>query len=153
MKLKRELHEVPDPRAPFLYEVWNWEGDPSILPIKWFELLQKHDQQAATAKFSNISKDFLVQNYINNEHFDPKGFFFITHRSECVAGLLAWPKGEICEIKTFAVLNSHWNKGVPESIVALALNYAKNKGFNLVECEAFTDQETQVLQNLGFRVN
>jgi hypothetical protein len=26
---------VPEPVVPDMYEVWNWEGDTSVLPGKW----------------------------------------------------------------------------------------------------------------------
>ena len=27
-------------KIPFLFETWNWEGDESVLPFKWIDLIK-----------------------------------------------------------------------------------------------------------------
>ena len=35
-----DAHPVPHADVPFMYEVWNWEGDTSVLPGKWASVVQ-----------------------------------------------------------------------------------------------------------------
>ena len=117
----------------FLYEVWNWVGDTSILPIKWFEFLKRVDAKAGTDTFAHVSKEYLLRTYVTQPLFDPDGFFFITTRSEVAACVLVWPVNEQeCELKELAISPAHEAKGVGYSLVALALNYARQRSFRWV---------------------
>ena len=33
------LADIPDSQVPFLCEIWNWQGDTSVLPHKVFEIV------------------------------------------------------------------------------------------------------------------
>lgn len=128
------LQTSPEVNIPFLYEYWNWVGDTSILPTKWYELLKKHDQQGHTSIFKNYTREFLIGNYVRNSKFDPNGFFFITTRSEVVSGVLVWPlDGERCEFVALAAMVSHRDRETAQAVVSLALNYAVSKGFRVAE--------------------
>ena len=127
------LENKPDVSIPFLYEVWNWVGDTSILPTKWYELLKKHDTQSHSHTFSSISREFLLNHYVRSPNFDPNGFFFLTTRSEVVSGVLVWPLDEnCCELVALASLISHRDKNTLQAIISLALNYAINKGYSQI---------------------
>ena len=75
--MKRQLVSEEPPAIPFLYEIWNWVGDTSILPIKWLEFLKKVDKQTGEQRFAEITKDYLLSTYVNHPNFDPYSFFFI----------------------------------------------------------------------------
>jgi hypothetical protein len=124
------LDNKPEVQIPFLYEVWNWVGDTSILPIKWYELLKKHDGLCKSNIFSAFTREYLLNTYVRNPNFDPNAFFFLTTRSEVVSGVLVWPLNDsTCEFVTVAALPTHRNKQVLEALLSLAVGYAIDKGF------------------------
>jgi ribosomal protein S18 acetylase RimI-like enzyme len=120
--------EPEHPSVPYLFEIWNWVGDTSILPIKWLELLKKSDLRSNSSTFSRVTKEALME-YVRSSNFDPYGFFFLTTRSETTGGLLVWKTEEgRAEIKFLAVLKEHRSKGVGESLIMLAKQYCYNQG-------------------------
>ena len=120
-------------KIPFLYEMWNWVGDTSILPTKWGELLKKHDLQSGTETFKGLNREVLNARFVRNEKFDPYGFFFITTRSEVVSGVLVWPiDRNSCELVAAAALPGHRDREVAHAAIGLSLNYAISKGFQRV---------------------
>lgn len=121
-------------RIPFLYEYWNWVGDTSILPTKWFELIRKHDQQSGTHTFAGLTRDELLSRYVRDPRFDPRGFFFITTRSETVCGVLVWPiSSDSCRFTTLSCLPSHREKETTQAVISLGINYALEKGFKTID--------------------
>ena len=133
------LSSSPETKIPFLYEYWNWVGDTSILPTKWFELLKKHDLQSNTRTFSNITRDRLLTQYVRDAKFDPTGFFFLTTRSEVVSGVLIWPiNTETCEFVALASLPSHRDRETTQAVISLGINYSIQKGFKQI---AYTENE------------
>lgn len=36
---KLQTTAIPAPKAPSLHEIWNWEGDTTILPGKWSRIV------------------------------------------------------------------------------------------------------------------
>ena len=63
--------------VPPLCEIWTWEGDKSVLPHKWSETLK--------STFGiEIDPQTLKSEYVENENFDPNGFFFVTYRSNSI---------------------------------------------------------------------
>jgi len=74
---------IQEPSIPFMHEVWNWEGDKSVLPSKWINILEK-------ARGSSISKAELLQNYVETKGFDTNGFFFLTKRSKAIGTAFAY---------------------------------------------------------------
>jgi ribosomal protein S18 acetylase RimI-like enzyme len=129
--------EIEEGRVPFMYEVWNWEGDATILPIKvrtrqWFEFLQRVDSTEDTPHFPGLTQELLLQQFIRSDLFDPQAFFFITHRSEVAGSALLWPAAEagVKELRFVAVHPSHRDKvrvrqQVGEALISIALDYAK----------------------------
>lgn len=108
-------------KTPRLYETWNWEGDVSVLPYKWVELVKN---SSLTAKYQiEDLKDYLKSNYYNNTSFDKKSFFFLTHRSE-VAGCFYLKKlDQYSYCIEFLLVNNkkHSDKGVEEGLISLAI--------------------------------
>lgn len=102
-------------KAPFLYEVWNWVGDVSILPIKvghtqWFDHLCACDRLAGEQNFPGLTKEALISDYIRSPNFDPRGFFFLTHRSDVAGSLLVWRQAEEIWLRYLAVSPAHRSK-------------------------------------------
>lgn len=131
------LYQEPvHPTIPFLYEIWNWVGDTSILPIKWLELLKKSDSRSSSSTFSEVTKESLLE-YVRSPNFDPYGFFFLTTRSETTGGVIVWKTSEkSAELKFLAVLPEHRSKGVGDSLIMLAKQYAYQKGIDKLYVEA-----------------
>ncbi len=75
--LLMDFTHAKEPQVPILHEIWNWEGDKSVLPSKWVFIIQK-------ARGSSPSKEELLHDYIDVPEFDPNGFFFLTKRSKAV---------------------------------------------------------------------
>ena len=71
-------------KIPFLFETWNWEGDESILPFKWIDLIKY--SELLEKKNENFDFDtiniYLKDNYYGLNSFDKLSFFFITNRSD-----------------------------------------------------------------------
>lgn len=115
-------------KTPRLYETWNWEGDVSVLPNKWMELVKQSNliQQFESDKI----KEYLKEKYYNDLNFDKKSFYFITHRSE-VAGCvyLNFDKSDNSYKVEFLLVNlkKHNNKGVEEGLMALVLRRINEK--------------------------
>lgn len=149
--MKLELGERPEITIPFLFEMWNWVGDTSILPTKWSELLKKHDSQCGLNSFALVTREILLNQYVKNPKFDPNAFFFLTTRSEAVGGLLIWPCSEtVCEMITLIALPSHRDRSTVQALIALGVNYAISKGFNQVVYNGNDVYYLQALAGFGF---
>ena len=81
-------------RVPSLHEMWNWEGDTSVLPHKVTEIMNSvsvfnaEDPQFQSDdpfdferpyKSDNIRK--IIDTEIKNGTFDTNSFIFVTYRS------------------------------------------------------------------------
>lgn len=94
--------KIPELVVPYLHEIWNWQGDTSVLPFKFESILNSASsgpiKQLKNAKVSKSfddddsgADDFLPEKYYNHkalkdtwitrQDFDPMGFFFLTYRS------------------------------------------------------------------------
>mmetsp|Transcript_32263 Transcript_32263/g.55767 ORF Transcript_32263/g.55767 Transcript_32263/m.55767 type:complete len:146 (-) Transcript_32263:205-642(-) len=136
--------EAEEGVVPFMYEVWSWEGDASILPVKWFDFLQRVDSSTGTHYYSHLTKERLIEDYVQSDNFDPDSFFFITQRSEVAGSALLWPtlEGE-CELLFVAVHESHRDRvrltqKVGEALLSIALDRALKLGMQVV---SFTAKE------------
>jgi hypothetical protein len=141
-------------KTPRLYETWTWEGDLSVLPNKWLELIKYSN---LTSEYeTNKIKEFLKENYYNNDTFDKKSFFFLTHRSE-VAGCMYLNKKENEYIIEFLLVNTkkHLNKGVEEGLIGHAIKRALelSEG-NLISISldlSTSNIEQSKLEEIGFK--
>ncbi|TNV77950.1 hypothetical protein FGO68_gene5615 [Halteria grandinella] len=116
--------QLPETQAPFLCEIWNWQGDTSVLPYKWVEVLS-----SVSGSETAYDSKTLKQSYVSSPQFDPNAFFFLTYRSHAIGLCLVWPTpdGQF-EIKHLCSVPSHRGKGVEECLLGLALKYCKGKG-------------------------
>ena len=67
---------VPDLKVPPLCEIWNWQGDTSVLPYKFESVLN-----SASTFEEHYKHGELKEKYIKDARFNPDGFFFLTYRS------------------------------------------------------------------------
>lgn len=113
--------EIEECKNPPLVEIWNWEGDLSILPFKWTDLLKN-----AGINVDKNLKEYLKINYYDNPNFDKRGFFFITSRSDTMG--CAYLDNDT--IKYLCVHKRHLNKGVENSLIKLCVRRFKEKDEN-----------------------
>ena len=71
-----QFETVPDLKVPPLCEIWNWQGDTSVLPYKFESVLN-----SASTLEEHYKHGELKQKYIKDARFNPDGFFFLTYRS------------------------------------------------------------------------
>jgi hypothetical protein len=121
LKINLEKNNPPEYRTPLYYESWNWEGDKSVLPYKWSELV--NDSKITIPGINQYSNtdEYLKMNYYKNPEFDEKSFFFVTHRSQ-TAGCAYLDKNNI--IKFLIVGKNHKNKQVEHSLITRAIKRA-----------------------------
>lgn len=132
-------------KTPYLHETWNWEGDESVLPYKWFDLMKK----------ANISYDQekIKTNYYTNDKFDRSSFFFITHRSN-VCGCIYLNSANDKYLIEYAIINNKYlGKGIEEALFSLALN--RSKEINLYD-KVYLDLSTcninkEIIYKLKFK--
>eukprot|EP00347_Sterkiella_histriomuscorum_P018578 403344980 len=122
-----DLTNIPEPQVPYLSEIWNWQGDTSVLPYKWVEVLN-----AVAGQGEVYDTKYLKANFLQSKSFDPDAFFFITYRSHAIGLCLAWPStdNQTFEIKHLSSVPSKRNQGVEEALISLVLSYIKSKGGN-----------------------
>ena len=113
------LEALPEMQTPPLCEIWNWQGDTSVLPYKFESVLN-----AASTDPEFYSHSALKQEYVQSARFDPDGFFFLTTRSNAIGLTLAYravDEETTFEIPFLVAVPSHRNKGVEKALLALIL--------------------------------
>ncbi len=123
--------EIEECKNPPLIEIWNWEGDVSILPFKWLDLIRN----TGISVDKNIKEDLKI-NYYDNSDFDQKSFFFITSRSDTLG--CAYLENDT--IIYLLVNKRHVGKGVENSLVKLCAKRLKEKNENATSI--FIDKST-----------
>ena len=123
------LEVIPEMVTPSLCEIWNWQGDTSVLPYKFESVLN-----ACSTDPEMYSHADLKQEYVKCPRFDPLGFFFITYRSNAIGLTLAYKCADesTYEIPFLLAVPSHRNKGVEKALLALILEYCQKKGASRV---------------------
>ena len=118
------LDTIPEMKTPALCEIWNWQGDTSILPYKFESVMNAVSAQAGLYTHTGLKQD-----YVMNERFDPDGFFFLTYRSNAIGLTLAYRTDEhTFELPFLVCVPGHRNKGVEKALLALILQFCQRKG-------------------------
>lgn len=152
LKINLENNNTPEYRTPLYYESWLWEGDKSVLPYKWTELINDSKISIPGIKeYSNLD-EYLKKNYYKNPDFDERSFLFITHRSH-TAGCAYLDKNNV--IKFLLVGKNHKNKQVEHSLISRAIKRAieRSNGDKEIELKvdlSLTNVEKAVLEIFGF---
>jgi len=153
LKINSEnIYNIPDYRTPLYYESWIWEGDKSVLPFKWIDLINDSKINIPDIKNFSTLDEFLKKNYYKNSQFDEKSFLFITHRSQ-TAGCAYLDSNNV--IKFLIVGKNHKNKQVEYSLISRAIKRAIEKNNGNLEFEikadlALTNVESNVFETFGF---
>ena len=154
------LSELPRVELPLYYEIWNWEGDTTVLPGKWFRVVKK----CFGAKFCEqkriASGDYLRERYgiDGSPTFDPKSFFFITLRSEVVATCFGWVENGSGSntgiLHWLAVDPTHRKLGIGTALITLVCNRLKERGFEKcrLRTESFRENAMRLYLANGFKL-
>ncbi|CAI2383318.1 unnamed protein product [Moneuplotes crassus] len=147
--LTLDLDQVRDHErcsVPPLCEIWNWEGDKSILPIKWSETLK--------STFGiDIDHKFLKETYADNPQFDPNGFFFVTYRSNTIGNCLVFPDEDgKYWIQFLTADQAYRDKQLEEALIGLAIEYMNSHKSDIktLYIHPFDQDQQDVLTSMGF---
>ena len=127
-----------------------------MLPYKFESVLNSSSTDPEMYTHSQLKQDF-----VKNDRFDPDGFFFLTYRSNAIGLTLAFPAQDdptTYELPYLVAVPSHRNKGVEKALLALILEYCKNKGATKVVLKgaspnlaaSYQDGVSQACQEAGF---
>ena len=138
-------------KIPFLYETWTWEGDESVLPFKWIDLIKNSDlleKKNEQYDFDKINI-YLKDNYYGLNTFDKLSFFFITNRSE-VTGC-AYLNKLNCTIDYFLVNKKFFGNGVENGLFNLIYNRAIELKLNSISINLeLTNINENFFNEIGF---
>ena len=102
------MEGLAEVQVPSLCEVWNWQGDTSVLPFKFESVLN-----AASEDCELFVASELKTKYTQGGSWDPMGFFFLTYRSQTIGLAFALSAGNgIFEIPYLVCVPSFLGKGV-----------------------------------------
>ena len=106
-------------KIPHLHETWTWEGDESVLPYKWAEIISRSEILQKKGKDFDIDtvKKYLKDNYYGLDTFDKLSFFFITYRSKVMA--CSYFNTKTNTIDYFLINPKEFNKGLENGLFSL----------------------------------
>lgn len=110
---------------PELFEQWGWEGDLSILPAKWAQLLEECCEGQAPVQALRPWEA---------PGFDRDGLFFLTHRSDTCGIALAVAAQEREGVVALGVHPSFRRRGLGRCLLRLALARHASLGRTRVFC-------------------
>jgi hypothetical protein len=138
-------------KTPTLHETWKWEGDETVLPYKWVNLIKMsnlYENKGETFNFE-IVKKYLRDNYYGSNNFDKLSFFFITYRSE-VTGCAYLDKNS-GKIDYFLVNKKHFGKGIENGLFSLIYKRTKEIGLNTIYINMdLTNISEEFFTDIGF---
>lgn len=138
-------------KTPFLYETWTWEGDESVLPYKWVNLIKNTNLFSLKNETEfNQMKNYLKEKYYATNHFDKNSFFFITYRSEVAACAYLNAQNDY-SIDFFLVNNKHSDKYVEDGLFALVYNRANSLKVKKIKINLeLTNISSDYFKSIGF---
>ena len=106
-------------KIPHLHETWTWEGDESVLPYKWAEIISQSEIPQKKGKEFDLEsvKKYLKDNYYGLDTFDKLSFFFITYRSQVMA--CSYLNTKTNTIDYFLINPKEFNKGLENGLFSL----------------------------------
>ena len=140
-------------KIPHLHETWTWEGDESVLPYKWAEIISKSEILQKQGKEFDLEsvKKYLKDNYYGLDSFDKLSFFFITYRSHVMA--CSYINVKTNTIDYFLINPKRFNKGLENGLFSLL--YKRIIGLNIKKIYINMDNTNvskEYFLNLGFKV-
>jgi N-acetylglutamate synthase-like GNAT family acetyltransferase len=150
LDLSKFIFDSSKYKTPYLYETWTWEGDESVLPFKWVDLVRSSDLLKEKYNFEKV-KLLLKEKYFSKKNFDKKSFFFITYRSEC-SGCCYMDTNNNNKIDYFLVNNKHKEKKVEYGLFNLIYNRAKELNINKIYIDLnLTNINRNFFEEIGFK--
>ena len=132
--------------VPSLCEIWNWEGDKTVLPTKWSETLK--------SSFNiDMSSQDLKNDYAENSKFDPNAFFFVTYRSSSIGWWLVWPEDDGKYTLKFLWAGQRYrDQNLEQALAGLAIEYMNQHKPDVgkLYISPFDDTQYDKLQEMGF---
>ena len=115
-------------KIPYLHETWTWEGDESVLPYKWAEIIRRSEilEKKGQEFDLDVVKKYLKTNYYGLDDFDKLSFFFITYRSQVMA--CSYFNNKTNTIDYFLINPKGFNKGLENGLFSLL--YKRINGLN-----------------------
>ena len=106
-------------KTPYLHETWTWEGDESVLPYKWAEIIRRSEILEKKGEEFDLDKvkKYLKTNYYGLDDFDKLSFFFITYRSKVMA--CSYFNIRTNTIDYFLINPKGFNKGLENGLFSL----------------------------------
>ena len=139
-------------KIPHLHETWTWEGDESVLPYKWAEIISQSEiiqRQGKEFDLESVKKN-LKENYYGLDSFDKLSFFFITYRSKVMA--CTYFNIKTNTIDYFLINPKGFNKGLENGLFSLL--YKRIIGLNIKKIFINLDNTNvseEYFLNLGFK--
>ena len=139
-------------KIPHLHETWTWEGDESVLPYKWAEIISKSEILKKQGKEFDLEsvKKYLKDNYYGLDNFDKLSFFFITYRSQVMA--CSYFNVKTNTIDYFLINPKGFNKGLENGLFSLI--YKRIIGLKISKIYINMDNTNVSIEyflNLGFK--
>mmetsp|Transcript_51183 Transcript_51183/g.58683 ORF Transcript_51183/g.58683 Transcript_51183/m.58683 type:complete len:152 (+) Transcript_51183:42-497(+) len=142
-----DLSGIPEAEVPFLHEIWNWEGDTSILPHKWEHMAQ----MARPDKKKDLTAKYLEERFISSHKFDPQGIFFLTHRSKCMGTAMLIVHSDGSYELGHLYVDSH-SVECYKCLALMVIKYAESKGATSIRTlKPDHENYLSILHNLGFK--
>ena len=140
-------------KIPHLHETWTWEGDESVLPYKWAEIISKSEILQKQGKEFDLDsvKKCLKDNYYGLDSFDKLNFFFITYRSQVMA--CSYFNNATNTIDYFLLNPKGFNKRLENGLFSLI--YKRIIGLNIKKIFINMDNTNiskEYFLNLGFKI-
>ena len=139
-------------KIPYLHETWTWEGDESVLPYKWADIIRRAEIMEKQNQEFNLDevKKYLKTNYYGSPDFDKLSFFFITYRSQVMA--CSYFNTKTNTIDYFLINPKGFDKGLENGLFSLL--YKRITGLNIDK--VFIDLKNtnvpiQYFEQLGFK--
>ena len=140
-------------KIPYLHETWTWEGDESVLPYKWAEIIRRSEIIEKNGEEFDLDKvkKYLKEHYYGLDDFDKLSFFFITYRSQVMA--CSYFNTKTNTIDYFLINPKGFDKGLENGLFSLlykritALNIEKISIINLNN----TNISEDYFQKIGFK--
>ena len=139
-------------KIPYLHETWTWEGDESVLPYKWAEIIRRSEIIEKNGEEFDLDKvkKYLKENYYGLDDFDKLSFFFITYRSQVMA--CSYFNTKTNTIDYFLINPKGFDKGLENGLFSLL--YKRITALNIEKISINlnnTNISEDYFQKIGFK--
>eukprot|EP00927_Polykrikos_kofoidii_P033643 TRINITY_DN28468_c0_g1_i1.p1 TRINITY_DN28468_c0_g1~~TRINITY_DN28468_c0_g1_i1.p1 ORF type:complete len:333 (+),score=65.05 TRINITY_DN28468_c0_g1_i1:107-1105(+) len=141
--------------VPELFELWTWEGNLSVLPFKWTEVIEECYGEAAMT--SGVIGSAVLRPW-ETAGFDPQGIFFLTHRSQTCGIAAALPNSPTVGSQSgstegvivgLAVRPEFRREGLEQCLLRLCIHHHATLGRSRVFCNMSEEWSTDACAMLA----